>query len=64
MLVIPDGVTLRQLERALVAVAMNRTGGVRHEAARQLGITREALGSRLRAHNIVLRGCVWTPECA
>ena len=45
-------VTLAEVEKALVAAAMERHGGNKSQAARALGISRKLLYSKLREHGL------------
>jgi two-component system response regulator HydG len=47
-----EDMTLREAEMRLLTAAMNRTGNNMTHAARELGITRRALGYRLRKHGL------------
>jgi DNA-binding NtrC family response regulator len=44
--------TLEQLEKALIARALEEAGGVQAEAARQLNLTRSDIGYKLRKHGL------------
>ncbi len=46
---LPDGLTLDQHERQLIREALRRAGGNKSQAARLLGLTRNALRYRLSA---------------
>ena len=51
---IPDaGADLDAVERALIAFALDRTGGNRTRAARFLGLSRSALIYRMHKHGLV-----------
>ncbi len=45
-------ITLREMEKKLIAQALKRTRGNKSEAARQLGITREGLRKKIKRLNI------------
>lgn len=57
-----DTLNLEVAERLCVTAAMNAAGGCKTWAANLLGISRTALGLRLKRHTIVLRNSVWAPE--
>jgi two-component system, NtrC family, response regulator AtoC len=46
------GINLEELERSLLAQAMERSGGNKSAAARLLGLTRRTLGYRLEKHGL------------
>ena len=50
------GLTLEEVERRLITRALTASGGNVSEAARMLGISREAMRYRLQKHGIVPNG--------
>ncbi len=51
-----SGINLEELERSLLAQAMERSGGNKSAAARLLGLTRRTLGYRLEKHGLAGSG--------
>ncbi len=47
-----EGISLEELEKDLIAQAMERSGGNKSAAARLLGLTRRTLGYRLEKHGL------------
>ena len=46
--VVPDGAPLAEVERRMILATLERVGGDKEEAARQLGISRSKIYQRLR----------------
>lgn len=48
----PDGVTLREVERAALIAALDATGWVQNAAARKLGITARVINYKMKVHHL------------